>query len=62
MSQNICVRFEEDEIEVLDKMAAYLHARGMIKEPTRSDAIRFAVDVLNRIILDDIERRRAEYE
>jgi len=58
MSQNICVRFSDEEVELLDKLAKYLHARGMIKNDTKSDVIRMAVDILNRLVLDDIEKRR----
>lgn len=55
----MCVRFEEDELDVLDKLANYLHFRGKIGSPTRSDVIRFAIDVLNRLVVEDIERRRS---
>lgn len=61
MSQQVCVRFSEKEIEALDKLAKYLEKRGMIQENSRSAVIRYAVELLHTLILKDIERRRMEY-
>lgn len=58
MSQQVCVRFSEKEIEALDKLAKYLEKRGMIQENSRSAVIRYAVELLHTLILKDIERRR----
>jgi len=55
----ICVRMSPIEIEFLDKMAEYLHKTGRIDEPTRSEAVRYAIlSVLGPIVLKEIESRR----
>jgi len=54
----ITVRVSEEEKELAEKLANYLHKLGKIKEPTISEAIRVCLHFTVNEILKAIEMER----
>jgi hypothetical protein len=55
---NVSVKLTEEEKELLEKLANYLHKLGKIEQPTISDALRVCLHFTVNEILKAIERER----
>jgi hypothetical protein len=55
---NVSVKLTEEEKELLEKLANYLHKLGKIEAPTISDALRVCLHFTVNEILKAIERER----
>lgn len=58
MVVTITVRITEEERELIEKLANYLHKLGKIREPTVSEAIRACIYFTVNEILKAIEAER----
>jgi len=55
---DVHIMLTQEEAEVLDKLANYLHLRGKIAKPTRSEALRLCLRFTVAEILKAIEAER----
>jgi len=55
---HVHIRITKEEVNALDKLANYLHLRGKIAKPTRSEALRLCLRFTLAEILKAIERER----
>lgn len=56
--QMISIRLTQDEKEVLEVLAEYLHGLGVIPSPTISDALRYCLYFTLREVVKSIEAER----